>query len=100
MSKVSKRTSFLGLTLLLAALAFGTKRMSAAGDARPAAAAPAAKAAGAGAGAGAGQFFELRVYTAAPGKMDALNKRFREHSLKFFEKHGIKSVGYWTAVDE
>jgi NIPSNAP len=97
MSKVSKRTSFLGLTLLLAALAFGTKRMSAAGDARPAAAAPAA---GAGAGAGAGQFFELRVYTAAPGKMDALNRRFREHSLKFFEKHGIKSVGYWTAVDE
>jgi NIPSNAP protein len=90
MSQVSKRTSFLGLALLLAALAFATRRMSAAGDARPAAAAPTAK----------GQFFELRVYTAAPGKMDALNKRFRDHTLKFFEKHGIKSVGYWTAVDE
>ena len=44
--------------------------------------------------------FELRVYSAAPGKMDALNKRFRDHTLKFFAKHGIKSVGFWTAIDE
>jgi hypothetical protein len=47
-----------------------------------------------------GQYFELRIYTAAPGKMDALHKRFREHTLRLFEKHGIKNVGYWTAVDE
>jgi hypothetical protein len=46
------------------------------------------------------QFFELRIYTAAPGKMDALNKRFRDHTLRLFEKHGIKSVGYWTGVDD
>jgi hypothetical protein len=46
------------------------------------------------------QVFELRVYTAAPGKLESLNKRFREHTLRLFEKHGIKSVGYWTAVDE
>jgi hypothetical protein len=50
--------------------------------------------------AGKGQFFELRIYTAAEGKMDALLKRFREHTLRCFERHGIKSVGYWTAVDE
>jgi hypothetical protein len=41
--------------------------------------------------------YELRIYTAAPGKIDALHKRFRDHTLKFFEKHGIKSVGYWDA---
>src|SRR5690242_9406714 len=46
------------------------------------------------------QLFELRIYTAAPGKMDALNKRFRDLTLGMFEKHGIKSVGYWTGVDE
>ena len=32
--------------------------------------------------------------------MEALNKRFRDHTLRLFEKHGIKNVGYWTAVDE
>lgn len=46
------------------------------------------------------RFFELRIYTTAPGKLDALNKRFRDHTLKFFEKHGIENVGYWTAVDD
>lgn len=46
------------------------------------------------------QLFELRVYTAAPGKMDALHKRFRDHTLRLFAKHGIKSIGYWTANQE
>lgn len=46
------------------------------------------------------RLFELRIYTAAPGKMDALNQRFRNHTLRLFEKHGIKSIGYWTSVDE
>lgn len=47
-----------------------------------------------------GQLFELRIYTAAPGKMEALHKRFRDHTLRIFAKHGIKSIGYWTASDE
>src|SRR5688572_8485528 len=47
-----------------------------------------------------GQYFELRIYNAAAGKMEALHKRFREHTMKLFEKHGIKNVGYWIAVDE
>lgn len=47
----------------------------------------------------ANQLFELRIYTAAPGKMEALHTRFREHTLRLFEKHGIKSVGYWSATD-
>jgi len=40
--------------------------------------------------------YELRIYYANEGKLDALNARFRDHTLKLFEKHGIKNVGYWT----
>jgi hypothetical protein len=40
--------------------------------------------------------YELRIYTAAPGKLPALIARFRDHSCKLFEKHGIKNIGYWT----
>ena len=46
------------------------------------------------------QLYELRIYAAAPGKMEALHARFRDHTLRLFEKHGIKSVGYWTGVDD
>ena len=44
--------------------------------------------------------FELRVYHAAPGKLGDLLARFREHTTKLFEKHGMKNVAYWTPVDE
>ncbi len=43
--------------------------------------------------------FELRTYTAADGKLDALKTRFRDHTLKLFEKHGMTNVGYWTPQD-
>jgi hypothetical protein len=43
--------------------------------------------------------FELRTYHAAPGKLDDLSARFREHTLKLFEKHGMTSLGYWIPVD-
>ena len=39
--------------------------------------------------------YELRVYHPHPGKLDALNARFREHTLKLFEKHGMRNVAYW-----
>jgi hypothetical protein len=39
--------------------------------------------------------YELRIYTANPGKMGALLARFRDHTLRLFEKHGITNVGYW-----
>ncbi|MCU0704611.1 MAG: NIPSNAP family protein [Fimbriiglobus sp.] len=42
--------------------------------------------------------YELRIYTAAPGKLDALNARFRDHTVKLFEKHGMKNIGYWVPV--
>ena len=40
--------------------------------------------------------YELRIYTANPGKLPALIARFRDHTCTLFEKHGIKNVGYWT----
>lgn len=43
--------------------------------------------------------FELRVYTAAPGKLDALNARFRDHTCKLFEKHGMTNIGYWVPLE-
>jgi hypothetical protein len=43
--------------------------------------------------------FELRTYYAAPGKMEALHKRFREHTCKLFEKHGMTLVGFWSPLD-
>ncbi len=43
--------------------------------------------------------YELRTYTAADGKLDALHARFREHVLAFFQKHGMKSVVYFKPMD-
>ena len=45
------------------------------------------------------RFFEMRTYTANEGKMAELHKRFREHTNRLFEKHGMTLVGYWTPVD-
>jgi hypothetical protein len=39
--------------------------------------------------------YELRTYTAAEGKLDAVNARFRDHTRGLFERHNMKSVGYW-----
>lgn len=44
--------------------------------------------------------YELRTYKAAEGKLDALNARFRDHTMRLFEKHGIESIGYWIPTDE
>jgi hypothetical protein len=44
--------------------------------------------------------FELRVYHAAAGKLGELEARFRDHTISIFERHGIKSVAYWTPQDE
>ena len=43
--------------------------------------------------------FELRTYTAAEGKIDALNQRFREHTLGLFKKHGMEVIGFWSPRD-
>lgn len=46
------------------------------------------------------RIFELRTYTAAPGKMDALNARFRNHTNKLFEKHGMTIIGFWMPAQQ
>jgi hypothetical protein len=43
--------------------------------------------------------YEMRIYYAAPGKLDALNARFRDHTCKLFEKHGMVNIGYWVPVN-
>ena len=47
----------------------------------------------------AGKVFEIRTYHTFPGRLDALHKRFREHTTKMFEKHGMSNVGYWVPQD-
>ena len=42
------------------------------------------------------RFFELRTYHVAPGKMEALQARFRDHTNKLFAKHGMTIIGFWT----
>lgn len=39
--------------------------------------------------------YELRIYTAAEGKADALDARFRDHTISLFNKHGMKPIGFW-----
>jgi hypothetical protein len=44
--------------------------------------------------------FEMRTYYAHPGKMQALHERFRKHTCKLFEKHGMTLVGFWSPIDQ
>ncbi len=48
----------------------------------------------------ADRVFELRTYTAPEGKLPNLQARFRDHTMRIFENHGITNVGYWTPQDE
>lgn len=50
-------------------------------------------------GAAEPRVYELRTYTTAPGRLPALNRRFREHTLGLFVRHGMTNVGYWTPQD-
>ena len=42
--------------------------------------------------------YELRIYEILPGKMPVIDARFREHTLGFFERHGVEVVGFWHEV--
>jgi hypothetical protein len=42
------------------------------------------------------RIFELRTYYANPGKMDALHARFKDHTNKLLQKHGMELIGFWT----
>lgn len=46
------------------------------------------------------EVYELRTYTSHPGKLENVLARFRDHTIKLFEKHGMVNVGYWVPQDE
>ena len=50
--------------------------------------------------AASGRVFEIRTYTAEPGKLDALHARFRDHTLAIFQKHDMTSIAYFAPTDE
>ncbi len=49
--------------------------------------------------AGEPRIFELRTYHAAPGKMDDLDTRFRDHTISLFNRAGMTQFGYWHPTD-
>lgn len=53
-----------------------------------------------GANAAQSRVYELRTYTSPDGKLETLLTRFRDHTTKLFEKHGMKNIGYWIPQDE
>lgn len=67
---------WIGLSLLFTAIVFP---LQAAGDTR---------------------VFELRTDSTNPGRLPALLARFRDHTCKLFERHGIENIGYWVPADE
>jgi len=44
--------------------------------------------------------YELRIYHVIEGKLEELLRRFRDHTMQLFEKHGMKSLAYWTPTDD
>lgn len=43
--------------------------------------------------------YELRTYTTHEGKLDDLHERFENHTMAFFEEHGMTNIGYWSPED-
>ncbi len=50
--------------------------------------------------ADANRVFELRTYHCNEGKLPNLMARFRNHTTKIFESHGMTNIGYWVPMDE
>ena len=74
-------------TLLQLGLSVGIAIAAVALSAKPAAAADQAS---------PEKVYELRIYITNPGKLEALHARFRDHTCKLFQKHGMEVVGFWT----
>jgi hypothetical protein len=49
--------------------------------------------------AAADRVFEMRTYTAPPGKLEALKARFRDHTIRLFKRHNMEAIGYWQPMD-
>jgi hypothetical protein len=78
-SKISKTLSFSLLSLIIGLSAGIFASTSAAQD---------------------GKVFELRIYTATPGNLENLHARFRDHTIRIFENHDMKIVGFWSPLSE
>lgn len=48
----------------------------------------------------AGRLFEMRTYTTAPGKLENLHARFRDHTNALFVKHGMALLAYWVPEEK
>ena len=48
---------------------------------------------------GKNRVFELRTYTAHPGRLAELHARFGDHTVQLFERHGMTNVGYFVPQD-
>lgn len=48
----------------------------------------------------AAMVYELRTYSTEEGRLPALHARFKDHTIKLFEKHGMKNVIYFTGIDQ
>ena len=82
---------FGGLLLVLAVFCLYTASPSASSNAdEPKVATPGTQA----------RVFEMRTYTANPGRAEAMHKRFREHTCKLFQKHGMELVGFWVPQED
>jgi hypothetical protein len=46
-----------------------------------------------------GKVYDMRIYKANPGKLDALNARFRDDTCRIFKKHGMEIIGFWTPTE-
>ncbi|ODS54280.1 MAG: hypothetical protein ABS36_11440 [Acidobacteria bacterium SCN 69-37] len=47
-----------------------------------------------------GPVFEVRTYVASAGRLDDLHARFRDHTIRIFARHGMKSIAYWIPTDQ
>ena len=52
-----------------------------------------------GSAAAADPVYELRTYTAAPGRLADVLARFRDHTIGIFNRHGMVSIGYWVPME-
>ena len=87
-------TPSIPLLVLGCLLASGCRPGHVAPATTPSAAAPSAVAAGQ-----APRIYEIRTYTTHPGRLDALQRRFRDHTTRIFSKHGMTNIGYWVPQD-
>lgn len=47
----------------------------------------------------ANKLYELRIYTTNDGKLPALHARFRDHTMRLFQKHGMENIVYWSVAE-